>query len=127
MKACILNSETKVVENIIELNSLDSTSFVPYKQGIVLSSRHDGEIGWKLENEEWITNAVEITTEKLANRARYKRNNLLKRTVDNINPLRWNSFTEEQKTDWAMYRQALLDVPEQEGFPDNIVWPTKPE
>ena len=25
------------------------------------------------------------------------------------------------------YRQALRDVPEQEGFPTNIVWPTKPE
>lgn len=25
------------------------------------------------------------------------------------------------------YRQALRAVPEQEGFPDSIVWPTKPE
>jgi len=25
------------------------------------------------------------------------------------------------------YRQALRDVPQQEGFPDNVVWPTKPE
>jgi hypothetical protein len=24
------------------------------------------------------------------------------------------------------YRQALRDVPSQEGFPDNISWPTKP-
>src|SRR6056297_2262065 len=28
---------------------------------------------------------------------------------------------------WAEYRQALRDVPQQEGFPDNIVWPTEPE
>jgi hypothetical protein len=28
---------------------------------------------------------------------------------------------------WAAYRQALRDVPEQEGFPANVVWPTKPE
>jgi hypothetical protein len=28
---------------------------------------------------------------------------------------------------WAEYRQALRDVPEQEGFPENVVWPTKPE
>jgi len=27
---------------------------------------------------------------------------------------------------WAIYRQALRDVPAQEGFPTNIVWPTKP-
>jgi hypothetical protein len=27
---------------------------------------------------------------------------------------------------WAAYRQALRDVPEQEGFPENVVWPDKP-
>jgi hypothetical protein len=27
---------------------------------------------------------------------------------------------------WAEYRQALRDVPEQEGFPENVVWPTEP-
>lgn len=28
---------------------------------------------------------------------------------------------------WANYRQALRDVPTQEGFPYNVTWPTKPE
>lgn len=28
--------------------------------------------------------------------------------------------------DWATYRQALRDIPAQEGFPYDIVWPTKP-
>lgn len=27
---------------------------------------------------------------------------------------------------WEAYRQALRDVPEQEGFPLSIVWPEKP-
>jgi hypothetical protein len=27
----------------------------------------------------------------------------------------------------ATYRQALRDVPAQEGFPHNVVWPTEPE
>lgn len=30
------------------------------------------------------------------------------------------------KTAWAAYRQALRDVPEQAGFPHNIVWPEPP-
>ena len=30
-------------------------------------------------------------------------------------------------TVWAEYRQALRDLPEQEGFPKTSVWPTKPE
>jgi len=29
--------------------------------------------------------------------------------------------------DMATYRQALRDVPQQEGFPQTITWPTKPE
>ena len=27
---------------------------------------------------------------------------------------------------WAEYRQALRDVPSQEGFPHSVVWPDKP-
>lgn len=31
------------------------------------------------------------------------------------------------KDKWAPYRQALRDVPQQPGFPENIQWPVKPE
>jgi len=27
---------------------------------------------------------------------------------------------------WESYRQALRDVPQQDGFPQEVVWPTKP-
>jgi hypothetical protein len=30
------------------------------------------------------------------------------------------------QTAWAEYRQALRDITSQEGFPHNVVWPTKP-
>jgi len=30
-------------------------------------------------------------------------------------------------TDWATYRQALRDVTDQAGFPNEITWPEKPE
>jgi len=30
-------------------------------------------------------------------------------------------------TPWATYRQALRDVPQQNGFPWEVVWPTRPE
>lgn len=30
------------------------------------------------------------------------------------------------KDQWTSYRQALRDIPQQSGFPNNIVWPTKP-
>jgi len=30
-------------------------------------------------------------------------------------------------TEWQTYRQALRDITEQTGFPENIDWPEKPE
>jgi len=35
-------------------------------------------------------------------------------------------LTESKKQEWATYRQELRDIPLQEGFPFNIVWPQKP-
>jgi hypothetical protein len=29
--------------------------------------------------------------------------------------------------DWTTYRQALRDIPAQDGFPASVTWPTKPE
>jgi len=29
--------------------------------------------------------------------------------------------------EWNIYRQALRDIPAQEGFPRTVVWPIKPE
>jgi agmatine/peptidylarginine deiminase len=41
------------------------------------------------------------------------------------NALRWAALDADTQTEWAAYRQALLDVPQQAGFPNNITWPTK--
>lgn len=30
------------------------------------------------------------------------------------------------KAAWAVYRQALRDIPAQEGFPGEIIWPVTP-
>ena len=52
---------------------------------------------------------------------------------------RWNRLQLLEETDiyavgdrpmsdeMRAYRQALRDITQQEGFPDNVVWPTKPE
>ena len=68
------------------------------------------------------------TTEELAAQVREQRDDLLQE-LDSIvgNPLRWASFSTEQQTTWANYRQALLDVPQQAGFPNTVNFPNKPE
>jgi len=69
----------------------------------------------------------ESTAEQKSADQRVKRNMLLGQ-MDAIisNPLRWAAMTTEQQAAWTTYRQALLDVPQQAGFPDNINWPTSP-
>jgi len=64
-----------------------------------------------------------------ANNVRADRSRKLKAEVDPIagNALRWSALTDEQRQAWSDYRQALLDIPQQSGFPHNVVWPTKPE
>ena len=38
-----------------------------------------------------------------------------------------NPLTDQQKQDWAVYRQQLRDVTTQSGYPFNVVWPTPPQ
>ena len=43
------------------------------------------------------------------------------------NPLRWAALSSDKQAEWDTYRTALLDVPQQAGFPTTVTWPTKPE
>lgn len=64
-----------------------------------------------------------------AGEIRWQRDQLLETEVDPIvsNPLRWGSLSDEKQLAFTVYRQNLLDITEQEGFPHNVAWPTKPE
>jgi hypothetical protein len=64
-----------------------------------------------------------------ADDVRAERDRRLALEVDPIasNALRWSALTDEQQQAWANYRQALLDVTQQSGFPSNVAWPVKPE
>jgi len=71
----------------------------------------------------------EFVFERLITQARRKRDKILANVVDPLvlNPMRWADLTAEKQAEWAAYRRALLDVPQQEGFPADITWPTQPE
>ena len=74
--------------------------------------------------EDWMENIDEV----LAVGVRAERDNILATVVDPIvsNSFRWADFTDEKRTEWTVYRQALLDIPEQSGFPSDVTWPEKP-
>lgn len=65
-----------------------------------------------------------LTEKKIRN----QRDFILATQVDSIvsNPLRWSALTADQQTAWADYRRALLDITQQVGFPNDVVWPTAP-
>lgn len=79
-----------------------------------------------LDNPEMLLDLEAIEAKRLEKAVRARRDALLKETVDSVNPMRWEALTDVQKDSWRAYRQALLDVPQQEGFPTNIIWPTIP-
>jgi len=66
--------------------------------------------------------------EQKAKDARTQRNMLLTTIVDPIvtNPLRWAELSTTEQQEWADYRTALLNVPQQVGFPNSVTWPIQP-
>lgn len=79
--------------------------------------------------EAYVSPTQEELDEQAALTVRSQRDNLLVTQVDPIvtNPLRWADMTTEQQNAWSSYRTALLDITDQDGFPHNVTWPTKPD
>ena len=86
----------------------------------------------------WIALAKQQEYDEKAAEVRAKRNALLAETdnafcIDRILPenISTTAFTnklrELAQSATAKYRQALRDIPEQEGFPYKVKWPTKPQ
>lgn len=72
----------------------------------------------------------EQKTERVASVASYvrsMRNNMLESKVDKINAVRWAAMTADEQASWTTYRQALLDITTQAGFPSSVTWPTAPD
>tara|TARA_R110000824_G_scaffold357794_1_gene545347 strand:+ start:467 stop:886 length:420 start_codon:yes stop_codon:yes gene_type:complete len=65
---------------------------------------------------------------ELAASLRGQRDELLTSEVDPVagNALRWAALTSADREAWSDYREALLDLPAQAGFPNTVTWPTKP-
>jgi hypothetical protein len=57
---------------------------------------------------------------------RQHRNSLLW-AIDRVNPVWYAALTADQQAELQAYRQVLLAVPQQTGFPSQVEWPTKPQ
>lgn len=82
----------------------------------------DGEIVWYVETEEELA----LSLKSAEREARILRNKRLSRTD-------WTQmpdapFSEEQKAEWRLYRQALRDLTSHKNWPNlqDVDWPVKP-
>ena len=57
---------------------------------------------------------------------KYRRDVYLQRSDIYVLIDRWETYTNEQKAALITFRQALRDLPSQNGFPDTFDWPTSP-
>ena len=76
---------------------------------------------WDSQTETWTIN--ETKTSANAKEIR----NVKFIAVDRINPIWWSQISDNQRAEATAYRQALLDIPQQAGYPVNINWPSKPD
>ena len=113
---------------------LSDGSIIPYAYRVDGSEDNDGFICMHVKNKylsgeisnvsecpEW---RIKLEVDSVAIDVRDKRNQLLSETdylTNNDYPI-----SEEARELVRAYRQALRDVPQQEGFPETVVWPEKP-
>jgi hypothetical protein len=117
----MINCEVDFVDFIEE--------YVPFTASLNDSSEHGRNIYQQLINGDFGKIApyeppAEKTQDEKAFLSRSHRDTLLK-DLDVLvsNPLRWNTYSAAQKSAISAYRQLLLDVPQQSGFPNTVDWP----
>ena len=113
---------------------LSDNSIIPYAYRVDGEEDNDGFICQAVKHDYISGNFTEINEcpdwkiqlekEILSLDVRLERNKILSNTdhlIQSDYPI-----SDEKKQEIKAYRQALRDIPQQDGFPDNIVWPDKP-
>lgn len=104
-----------MVVNTIEVESLE---FMPN----LVDGENGGSMGWLWDGSRLTPPlAPQKTVDEMQADARSERNRLLSQSD-------WTQVLDApvDRDAWSTYRQALRDLPQQDGFPVTIVWPVKP-
>ena len=138
-----------VTEKVIELTEEEEQQTVYEYDSYTLEvkNRADLESDISKHYDDWLAKAKQIEYDELAAEVRAKRDTLLAETDKEFALDRINLNIPEKVTasimlnaikdiftvlrsvcsgEMAKYRQALRDIPEQEGFPYNVKFPVKP-
>ena len=112
-----------VVKNVIEVNGMSREEYERLEQcQLVDVEDYAGvDIGDTYDGEHFYRDGVRLDAIFALN----IRNNLLKASDFAVMPD--YPCGETERAGWLAYRQALRDIPEQQGYPDAIVWPEPPQ
>jgi hypothetical protein len=71
----------------------------------------------------------DVSAEDLASRTEEEEKSVRAKRNEFLTKSDWTQVADAQvdKAVWATYRQALRDIPAQEGFPWDVTWPEMPE
>jgi hypothetical protein len=93
--------------------------------GVVYPYRYEDETVTRKSAEELAAEREALRIANLPTEVRRMRDRLL--LESDWTDLPHAPLSEGKRTAWQAYRQALRDVTEQAGFPEDVVWPVKPE
>ena len=118
-----LEDQDLVEFGVVKINSIPQPSFEYETQKLQEGTPVLEEGAWI---QKW--NIIQLSNEETQ---RIEANKVTQIREDRNNRLSESDWTQlpDASVDtaaWATYRQALRDLPTQEGFPLNITWPTKP-
>lgn len=113
---------------------LSDNSIIPYAYRVDGEEDNDGFICQAVKHDYISGNFTEINEcpdwkiqlekEMVSLDIRLERNKLLSDT-DHLIQADY-PISDEKRQEIKVYRQALRDIPQQDGFPENIIWPDKP-
>lgn len=87
----------------------------PIEEAIINEENHELTITY---------NITPLSINELSSLVRTKRDKLLQDSDVLVFADRWENWEESKKTLIKEYRQNLRDIPDQENFPNDVIWPS---
>jgi len=115
-------SATSIPDNAVDGSYNDLNHYIDLDTKTIINKPAQPNINYVWD---WTTKSWQLNNTQASNSVRRQRNLLLV-AVDRVNPVWYSALTGEQQQELIAYRSALLDVPQQSGFPTAIEWPSKP-
>ena len=121
-KICVINQYTNQCVGVYDIDNI--SNWINHGD-FILASRHDGQVGWFLENGEWQYPLPPVKTEQEKwIEIRQHRDMLLSESDKYM--IEDYPITQENKNLIISYRQQLRNIPQTYINADDVIWPIIP-